>query len=167
MLTVAIPTRVFAASYLPADHMADAHQTVVHNVCKVVCREPVILYDYLVVHNAVFKLHFPMHQVLKARSPLRNLHSNNKRLPFSLFLQNLIFIVILSAKPVVHSFRVLLTSDLDTHLCKSLCRAKAWVSIAILQCKSLNLPLAELSRICHKYRVSVTTSKDLTGRLSH
>jgi hypothetical protein len=147
--------------------MADAHQTVVHNVCEVVSWEPVILYNNLVVHNAVFKLNFPMYQVLKARLTFWNLHPNNKRFPFSLLLQNLFFIVVLSAKPVVHSFRVLLTPDLHTHLCKSLCRAEAWVSIAILQCKSLNLPQAKLSRICRKYQVSVTTSKDLRGRLSH
>lgn len=144
--------------------MRNTHQMVVHNVCKVVSWEAVIFNDHLIINHVVFKYYFAVHQILELCFAFRDFHPDYEWLAFCLFLRYLIRIVAMSAKPVIHCFRILLTSNLDSHFCQTLCCAKTWICISILNQvhKHLNLPQAKSSHIFRRFSIVVIRNKVLS-----
>lgn len=133
---VTIPTqstvKLLGQTYLTSNDMRDLHQMIINNVGKVVGRETIILDDNLVIHNLIFKLHFPVHQIFELSLSFRHAHSDHKWLTVGLLLLDLLCAEVLQAKSIIHSFGVFLATDLHSHLCKALRSTKTWVGIAIL-----------------------------------
>ena len=171
---VTIPTltvKLLKQTYLTANDMRNFHQMIINHISKVIGWEPIIFDDYLVIHNLVFKLHFPMHQIPKLSLAFRHAHSDYKWLTVGFLLLDLICAKILQAKPIIHSFCVFLTTDLDSHLCKALRSTKTWVGIAILHLNKCERPsyllASTIKRTYHRFRVVTIGSMGCRDLMSH
>jgi len=134
MVTIPTPptVKLLGQTYLTSNHMRDFHQMIINYIGKVVGREPIILDDNLVIHNLIFKLYFPVHQIFELSLSFRHTHSDHKWLTVGLLLLDLLCAEVLQAKSIIHSFGVFLATDLHSHFCKALRSTKTWVGIAIL-----------------------------------
>jgi len=143
--------------------MRNPHQVIIHYVCEVISWESIVFNNHLVVDNIIFENYFAMHQVFKLCFAFGDLHSNDERFTLCLLFSDLIRIVAMRTKPVIHSFGVLLTSNLHSHFSQTLSCAEARIRIAILfHCeKHTHLPQAESLRTCRRFSVVVTRSKVL------
>ena len=111
--------------------MADTHVVVVHNIRKVVSWETIVLHDDLIIHIFVVESDLSMDNVLKLSLSLGYLHPHDEAFPpFLAFFDFLLGKV--QAGPVVFCLSVLLTSDFDAHLLKTLGRAETAVCVTSL-----------------------------------
>lgn len=113
--------------------MTDLHKVVIDNVCEMVRWVTIILQNNLIVYVFVVKSDFSMYDVLERGLTLGHSHADNKRLSIGLHLVNLVLGPILEAESVILGLRILLSSDLDSHLLQPLSRAEAWIGIPIFQ----------------------------------
>ena len=80
-------------TYLSSDDMTNTHQVVIYDVCKVICWEPVILENDLIVNDTVIEHDFTMDDIPKLCLSFWNSHSDNVGLSVGLFLFELLLIV--------------------------------------------------------------------------
>lgn len=148
---------------------------IINYICKVVGWEPIILDDNLVIHDLIFKLYFPVHQIFELSFSFRHTHSDHKWLTVGLLLLDLLCAEVLQAKSIIHSFGVFLATDLHSHFCKALRSAKTWVGIAILYLHSKkcerwikkNLLASAAKRTLHRCRVATIDSMVRGDLMSH
>lgn len=120
-------------TYLSSDYVTDTHQVVIHDICKVICWEPVIFENDLIVDHAVIEHDLAMHDVPKFGLSFRDSHSDDVGLSVGLLLFDLLLAVASLAEPVILGFRIFLSSIPDTHLLQSLSRTEARVSITVFE----------------------------------
>ena len=128
---------------------------VIYDICEMVSGKPIVFNDHLVVNNTVVEHNLAVHQIFELGFAFRNFHSNNERLALGLLFSNLLRVVTVCAKSIVHCLRVLLASNLNSHLRQSFCSAKARVGVSILKMIKLSKPtsskvLAYLSYILRR-----------------
>lgn len=90
---------------------------VIHHISKVIGWKSIIFYDHLVIDHIIIKLNFPVYQIPKLCLAFRYFHPYNKGLTIRLLLSNLVLTEVLSTKPIVFGLRILLATNLLSHLC--------------------------------------------------
>ena len=103
-------------TYLPSDNMTNSHQVVIHNICKMIGREPVIFENDLIINHTVIKHNLAMHDVPKFGLSFRDAHPDDVGLPVGFLLFDLILTIACQAEPIVLSFRVFLSTISNAHL---------------------------------------------------
>ena len=112
--------------------MTDSHKVIINYISKVIRWITIIFKNHLVINDTVVEYDLPMDQILENCLPFWNSHSNNVRLSCFHFLLDLFFGEAVQAEPIILCLSILLATELDPHLLKSLCSAETRISVAIL-----------------------------------
>ena len=80
-------------TYLSSDDVTDTHQVVIHDICKVICREPVIFENDLIINHTVIEHNFTMHDVSKFGLSFRDSHSDDVGLSVGFLLFDLVLAI--------------------------------------------------------------------------
>ena len=96
-----------------------------------VCWEPVVFKNHLIVDVFVVEYNFAMHNVLKLSLALGHLHSDDVRLTIGYLFFDLVLAERVVAQTIVFSLRILLPTNLYSHLLQSFCCAETMISVAV------------------------------------
>lgn len=102
---------------------------IINYIGKVICWKTVVLHNYLVIDYIVIKNDFAMHHVFPLSFTLGHTHSDNEGFFISLLFFYLVRVVCSCAKTIILCFRILLSSNLDSHFLQTLCSAKARICV--------------------------------------
>ncbi len=119
-------------TYLSSDDMTDLHQIIIDNVCKMVGRESIVFQNDLIINIFVIEDYFTMHDVFKSGLSFGHFHPNDKWLAICFLFFNLLLGVIIETEAIILSLCIFLPSNLNSHFLKPLSRAKARISITVL-----------------------------------